>query len=145
MILLGVNVLSVFSTIKIDKSIIKSNRQEVKKAKAIFDKLKLPHIVDDISFHNTSIDLHRMKTLHNTNIWKVERDGSLSLSNRFGHSGRLAYREMIISSIKEFNFVDLYSLSGDESEFLADLLYKFEDPYDERTATEKQKAITQGL
>jgi hypothetical protein len=145
MIFLGVNVLSVFSTIKIDKSIIKSNRLEVKKAKAIFDKLKLPHIVDDISFHNTSIDLHRMKTLHNTNIWKVERDGSLSLSNRFGHCGRLAYREMTISSIKEFNFVDLYSLSGDESEFLADLLYKFQDPYDERTATEKQKAITQGL
>ena len=57
MILFGVNVLSVFSTIKIDKSIIKSNRQEIKKAKAIFDKLKLPHIVDDISFHNTSIDL----------------------------------------------------------------------------------------
>jgi hypothetical protein len=141
MILLGVNVLSVFSTIKIGKPIIKSNRQEIKKAKAILDKLKLPHIVDDISFHNTSIDHHRMKTLHNTKLWKVERDGSLSLSNRFGHCGRLAYREMIISSIKEFNFVDLYSLSGDESEFLADLLYKFEGPYDEQKPPIKQKAI----
>jgi len=137
--------LSVFSTIKIDKSIIKSNRREIKRAKAIFDKLKFPHIVDEISFHNTSIDLHRMKALHNTKLWKVERDGSLSLSNRFGHSGRLAYRKMIISSIKEFNFVDLYSLSSDESEFLADLLYKFENSNDERTSTEKQKAITQAL
>jgi hypothetical protein len=145
MILFGVNALSVFSTFKIDKSIIKSNRQEIKKAKAIFDKLRLPHIVDDISFHNTSIDLHRMKTLHNTNLWKVESDGSLSLSNRFGHSGRLAYKEMSIASIEEFNFVDLFSLNSDESEFLADLLYKFEDSYDGRTATEKQKAITQGL
>jgi hypothetical protein len=137
--------LSVFSTIKIDKSIIKSNRQEIKKAKAIFDKLKLPHIVDDISFHNTSIDLHRMKTLHNTNLWKVERDGSLSLSNRFGHNGHLAYREMSISSIEEFNFVDLFSLNSDEGEFLADLLYKFGDSNDERTPAEKQKTITQAL
>ena len=137
--------MSVFSTIKIDRSITKSNRQEIKKAKAIFDKLKLPHIVDDISFHNTSIDLHRMKALYNTNLWKVERDGSLSLSNRFGHSGQLAYREMSIASIEEFNFVDLFSLNSDESEFLADLLYKFEDSYDKRTPTEKQKSITQAF
>jgi len=132
--------LSVFSTIKIDKSIVKSNRQEIKRVKAILDKLQLPHVVDDISFHNTFIDLQRMKTLHNTNLWKVERDGSLSLSNRFGHSGRLAYRKISIASIEEFNFVDLYSLSSDESEFLADLFYKFEDLYEEQTPTEKQKA-----
>ena len=133
--------MSVFSTIKIDKSIVKSNRQEIERVKAILDKLELPHIVDDISFHNTSIDLHRMRTLHNTNVWKVEKDGSLSLSNRFGHNGRLAYREVSIASIEEFNFVDLYSLSNDEGEFLADLLYKFEYLYEKRTPTEKQKVI----
>jgi hypothetical protein len=131
--------LSVFSTIKIDKSIVKSNRQEIERVKAILDKLELPHIVDDISFHNTSIDLHRMRTLHNTNVWKVEKDGSLSLSNRFGHNGRLAYREVSIASIEEFNFVDLYSLSSDEGEFLAELLCKFEHLYEKRTQTEKQK------
>jgi hypothetical protein len=131
--------LSVFSTIKIDKSIVKSNRQEIERVKAILDKLELPHIVDDISFHNTSIDLHRMRTLHNTNVWKVEKDGSLSLSNRFGHNGRLAYREVSIASIEEFNFVDLYSLSSDEGEFLADLLCKFEYLNEKRTQTEKQK------
>lgn len=131
--------MSVFSTIKIDKSIVKSNRQEIERVKAILDKLELPHIVDDISFHNTSIDLHRMRTLHNTNVWKVEKDGSLSLSNRFGHNGRLAYREVSIASIEEFNFVDLYSLSSDEGEFLADLLCKFEYLYEKRTQTEKQK------
>jgi hypothetical protein len=133
--------LSVFSTIKIDKSIIKSNREEIKRLKSILDKLKLPHIVDDISFHNTLIDLDRMRTLHNTKLWKVERDGSLSLLNRFGHSGRLAYKEMSLASIEEFNFVDLFSLSSDESEFLADLLYKFENSYDERKSTKKRRAI----
>ena len=133
--------MSVFRAIKIDKSIVKSNRQEIERVKAILDKLEVPHIVDDISFHNTSIDLHRMRTLHNTNVWKVEKDGSLSLSNRFGHSGRLAYREISIASIEEFNFVDLFSLSSDEGEFLADLLYKFEYVYEKRTQTEKQKVI----
>ena len=131
--------MSVFSKIKIDKYIVKSNRLEIKRVKAILDKLELPHVVDDISFHNTSIDLHRMRTLHNTNVWKVEKDGSLSLSNRFGHNGRLAYREVSIASIEEFNFVDLYSLSSDEGEFLADLLCKFEYLYEKRTQTEKQK------
>jgi hypothetical protein len=122
--------LSLFNTIKIDKSIVKSNRQEIKRVKAILDKLEIPHVVDDISFHNTSMDLHRMKTLHNTKVWKVEKDGSLSLSNRFGHSGRLAYREISIESLIEFNFVDLYSLSSDEAEFLADLLCKFNNFYE---------------
>ena len=125
--------MSFFSTIKIDKSIVKSNRQEIKRVKAILDKLQLPHIVDDISFHNTNIDLNRMRTLHNTKIWKVEKDGSLSLSNRFGHSGRLAYREISIESITEFNFVDLFSLSNDDGEFLADLIRKFEYVYRKRT------------
>ena len=126
-----------FSTIKIDKSIVKSNRQEIKRVKAILDKLELPHIVDDISFHNTNIDLNRMRTLHNTKIWKVEKDGSLSLSNRFGHSERLAYREISIASITEFNFVDLFSLSNDEGEFLADLLRKFEYVYRKRTPSKQ--------
>ena len=131
----------VFRTIKIDKSIVKSSRQEIKRVKVILDKLELPHVVDDISFHNTAIDLHRIKTLHNTNVWKVEKDGSLSLSNRFGHSGHLAYREISIASIEEFNFVDLFSLSSDEGEFLANLFYKFEHFYEKRTPTEKQKVI----
>jgi hypothetical protein len=133
--------LSVFRTIKIDKSIVKSNRQEIERVKAILDKLEVPHIVDDISFHNTSIDLHRMRTLHNTNAWKVEKDGSLSLSNRFGHSGHLAYREISIASIEEFNFVDLFSLSSDEGEFLADLPCKFEYLCEKRTPAGKQKVV----
>jgi hypothetical protein len=82
-----------------------------------------------------------MRTLHNTNVWKVEKDGSLSLSNRFGHNGRLAYREISIASIEEFNFVDLYSLSSDEGEFLADLLCKFEYLCEKRTPAGKQKVV----
>ena len=67
---------------------IKSSKQEIQFLKAILDKLELPYILDGISFHNTLIDLNRMKTIHNTNVWKVEADGSVSLKNRFGHSGQ---------------------------------------------------------
>ena len=133
--------MSVFSKIKIDKYIVKSTRQEIKRVKAILDKLRIPHVVDDISFHNTSADLNRLKTLHKTNVWKVEKDGSLSLSNRFGHSGCLAYRELSIGSIVEFHYENLLSLSNDEGEFLADLLYKFEYLPEKRIPNVKQKAI----
>ena len=94
--------------------------------KAILDKLELPYTIDDISFHNTLLDLHRLKTIHNTNIWKVEKDGSLSLRNRFGHSGRYNYEYLEILSLLEFQFVDLGNLNGNEMQFLNDLLYRVE-------------------
>ena len=133
--------MTISRTLKIDKYIVKSNRNEIRRIKAILDKLEVPHVVDDISFHNTSADLNRMKALHKTNVWKVEEDGSLSLANRFGHSGYLAYRELVIGSITEFRFVDLYSLSRDEGEFLADLLCKFEYEVENQISNEEQKVI----
>lgn len=82
-----------------------------------------------------------MKTLHNTNVWKIEKDGSLSLSNRFGHSGRLAYQQLSIANIMEFDFITLCSLSYEEAEFLADLLCKFEHWNEKQIPIEKQQAI----
>jgi hypothetical protein len=133
---------AVFSTIKIDSYHLEASRQEIKRLKAILDKLELPHFVDDISFHNTFAELERIKTLHNTNVWKVEKDGSLSLTNRFGHSGRLAYRELCITSIIEFHFADLCSLNRDEGEFLADLLCKFESFNEGHMPNEIQKIVS---
>ena len=112
--------------IKIGGHNIKSTRQTIKKLKAILDKLEVPHILDDVSFHNTLIDLYRMKTLHNTDVWKVEQDGSLSLKNRFGHNGGFDYRCLVIKSLLEFQFVDLDVLSDVEIEFLASQVYEFE-------------------
>lgn len=112
------------STICIGEYIVKSTKQEIWRLKAILDKLAVPHILDDISFHNTLLDLNRMKTIHNTNVWKVERDGSLSLTNRFGHSGRFDYRHIDMPCLLEFQFVDLSILDRDEIEFLDDLFNK---------------------
>ena len=89
---------------------IKSSKQEMQFLKAILDKLELPYILDGISFHNTLIDLNRMKAVHNTNVWKVEADGSVSLKNRFGHCWRFDYRYLRMPHLIEFQFVDLNSI-----------------------------------
>jgi hypothetical protein len=105
---------------------IKSYKQEIQFLKAILDKLELPYILDGISFHNTLIDLNRMKTIHNTNVWKVEADGSVSLKNRFGHSGRFDYRYLRMPPLIEFQFVDLNILADEENDFLGYIIYEAE-------------------
>ncbi|MBT8349962.1 MAG: hypothetical protein KJO26_01830 [Deltaproteobacteria bacterium] len=112
--------------IKIGVNTIKSSRQEVKFLKTILDKLEYPYILDGISFHNSLIDLNRMKTIHNTNVWKVEADGSVSLKNRFGHSGRFDYRYLRMPNLIEFQFVDLNFLTDEENDFLGYLIYEAE-------------------
>ena len=113
-------------TIRIGRAKIESTKLEIMRLKAILDKLELPYTMDDISFHNTLLDLNRIKTIHNANVWKVEKDGSLSLTNRFGHSGRYNYKHIEILSLLEFQFVNLGILDGTELQFLDELLYKIE-------------------
>ena len=112
--------------IKIGANTIIASKQEVKFLKAILDKLEYPYILDGISFHNSLIDLNRMKTIHNTNVWKVEADGSVSLKNRFGHSGRFDYRYLRMPNLIEFQFVDTNILTDEENDFLGYLIYEAE-------------------
>jgi hypothetical protein len=97
---------------------------EIQRLKVILDKLEIPYVLDSISFHNTSFAVNRMRTVHKTRIWKVEKDGSVSLINRFGHSGRFEYRYLNMPSPLEFQFVDMSSLSNEEIDFLSFLLFK---------------------
>ena len=99
-------------------------KDKIQRLKKILDKLEIPYVMDSISFNNTSYSVNRMKTVHQTNIWKVEKDGSVSLVNRFGHSGRFEYRYLNMPNPLEFQFVDLSCLSNDEAEFLSFLLFK---------------------
>ena len=112
--------------IKIGVNTIKSSKQELKFLKAILDKLEYPYILDGISFHNSLIDHNRMKTIHNTNVWKVEADGSVSLKNRFGHSGRFDYRYLRMPNLIEFQFIDLNILNDEEYDFLGYLICEAE-------------------
>lgn len=110
--------------IKIGENFIKSTKKELQFLKTIFDKLELPYILDDISFHNTLFDLVRIKAIHNTQVWKVEKDGSVNLANRFGHSGRFEYRYLRMPNLIEFQFVDLSSLTDEEFDFLSYIIYE---------------------
>ena len=114
------------AVIKIGANTIKASKHELRFLKAILDKLELPYILDDISFHNTLLDLYRMKTIHNTNVWKVEKDGSISLKNRFGHSGRFDYRYLRMPHLIEFQFAELDILTKEEYDFLGYIIYEAE-------------------
>jgi hypothetical protein len=115
-----------YGQIRIGENIIKSTKSEMKFLKSIFDKLELPYVLDNVSFNNTLLDLHRMKTIHNTEVWKVEKDGSVSLKNRFGHNGRFNYYELRMPSLVELQFVDLNILTEEETEFLGYIIYEAE-------------------
>ena len=114
------------SAIKIGKCSVKTTKLAVKRFKAILDKLEVPYILDHVGFHNTLADQFRMKSLYNTKVWKVEKDGSVSLNNRFGHNGRFEYRYLIVKSLLEFQFVDLSILNNEEADFLSSQIYEFE-------------------
>jgi hypothetical protein len=101
-----------------------TTKTELQRLKIILDKLEIPYVLDSISFHNTSYAVLRMKTVHNTKVWKVEKDGSVSLINRFGHSHRFEYRYLNMPSPLEFQFVDLNFLSNEDVEFLSFVLFK---------------------
>lgn len=109
--------------IRIGENIIESTKQEMQFLKSILDKLELPYIVDDVSFRNTLLDINRLKSLHKTDVWKIEKDGSVNLSNRFGHSGRFDYDYLSMPNLIEFQFVDLNLLTEEEAEFLGYIIY----------------------
>lgn len=111
--------------------------EKIKRLRVILDKLEIPYVLDSISFHNTSYAVSRMKAVHETKVWKVEKDGSVSLINRFGHSGRFEYRYLNMSSPLELQFVDTSSLSNAEVEFLSFLLFKANTFSATRTTTGK--------
>ena len=101
-----------------------TTRKELRRLKSILDKLEIPYVLDSVSFNNTSYALQRMQAVHQTQVWKVENDGSVSLTNRFGHGGRFEYRYLNMPSPLEFQFVDLSLLNNDDVEFLSFVLFK---------------------
>jgi len=102
----------------------KSTPKELQRLKIILDKLEIPYVLDNVSFHNTSYAVQRMQMVHNTRVWKVEKDGSVSLKNRFGHNHRFAYRYLNMPSPFNLDFIDLNELNEDEMEFLSFILFK---------------------
>lgn len=113
-------------TIEIGDSKIEATPEDIRVLKSILDDLRIYHIVDDVVFFSPFNAASRMKAIHNVNVWKTERDGSVSLNNRFGHSGRFEYRNLVLPGFYEFNFINLLLLDDKEAEFFGDLIYGME-------------------
>jgi hypothetical protein len=101
-------------------------KQEVKKLKSILDKLQVHYILDHVSFHDTVSAVELMKEIHKVKAWKVEKDGSVSLNNRFGHSGLFKYQYIYIPRLLEVAIVDWDILSVEEVDFLDQLICRYE-------------------
>jgi len=108
--------------IQIADSRIEATPEDVRMLKSILDKLRIQHIIDDVVFFAAFDAAARMKEIHNVKVWKVEKDGSVSLKNRFGHSGRFEYRKLVMASVYEISYRDLIDLDYEEAEFLSDLV-----------------------
>ena len=120
----GVSTMTRDRILKIGSYRSDTTKRELQRLKAILDKLEIPHVLDSVSFHNTSYAVQRMQAVHKTKVWKVEKDGSVCLVNRFGHGGRFKYRYLNMPSPLEFQFVDLSCLNNEDIEFLSFVLFK---------------------
>ena len=104
-------------------------KQEVKQLKCILERLQVHYILDHVSFHNTVSTIELMKAIHKVKVWKIEKDGSVSLYNRFGHSGRFKYQYIYVPDPLELETVDWSNLSVDEADFLDQLICRYESNY----------------
>ena len=111
--------------IEIGNEKFQTSREDIKRLKSILDELRIMHIIDDVIFYPPFAEAKRMKEIRNANArgWEIEKDGGISLENRFCHNGRFEYRELIIPDLFENNFTRLILLDDEEYKFLGDLLY----------------------
>jgi len=109
--------------IEIDGDKFARSRDDIRKLKSILDELRIMHIIDDVMFYSSFAEAERIKEIRNVRRCKFEKDGGVSLENRFGHNGRFEYRELIIPDLFEINFTRLILLDDEEYKFLGDLLY----------------------
>ena len=88
--------------LEIEKNIHVVRKSYLVALRKILDKFKIHYILDRVSFHSTLGSLALAKAIHNTGVWKVEKDGGVSLDNQFGHSAKFRYNHLVIPSLDLF-------------------------------------------
>ncbi|MGB5615756.1 MAG: hypothetical protein WBM78_02870, partial [Desulfobacterales bacterium] len=65
----------------------KKSKEDIRSLKSILDDLRIMHIIDDVIFYLPFAKAERMKEIRNANArgWEIEKDGGISLENRFCH------------------------------------------------------------
>lgn len=86
--------------LEFDKNIHVVSKNYMIKLRKILDRVKIPYILDRVSFHSTTSSLALAKAIHNTNVWKVEKDGGVNLDSRFGHSGKFRYNHLVVLDLE---------------------------------------------
>ena len=86
-------------TIEIDEERYAVSKNYMIQLRKILDRFEIHYILDRVSFHSTESSVSLLKAIYNTNIWKVEKDGGVSLDNQFGHSAKFMYDCFVISNL----------------------------------------------
>ena len=86
--------------IEIENNTYGVNKKDIIKVRRILDKLTIHYILDRVSYHSTEGALALAKAIHNTSIWKVEKDGGVHIDNQFGHSAKFKYNHLVIPSLR---------------------------------------------
>jgi len=112
--------------LEIDKNTIVVSKNYMLELRRILDKVEIHYILDRVSYHSTESALALAKAIHETNVWKVGKDGSIHLDNRFGHSEKFRYKHLVIPGIFSFKswLEDTHLLSENERFFLLHLVNK---------------------
>jgi len=85
--------------IEIENNTYVVNKKDIFELRRILDKLTIHYILDRVSYHSTEGALALAKAIHNTSIWKVEKDGGVHVDNQFGHSAKFKYSHLVIPSL----------------------------------------------
>ena len=86
--------------IEIENDTYVVNKKDIIELRRILDKLTIHYILDRVSYHSTESALALAKAIHNTRVWKVEKDGGVYVDNQFGHSAKFKYNHLVIPSLK---------------------------------------------
>ncbi len=86
-------------TIEIDERRYVVSKNYMIQLRKILDRFEIHYILDRVSFHSTESSVGLVKAIHNTRIWKVEKDGGVNLDNQFGHSVRFRYDRFVIPGL----------------------------------------------
>jgi len=73
--------------------------------RGVLDRHRIHYILDRVSFHSTEGSLALSKDIHNKKVWKVEKNGGVSLNNPFGHSAKFRYEHLIIPNPELITFL----------------------------------------
>lgn len=85
--------------LEIDKNTLVVSKNYMVELRRILDKVEIHYILDRVSFHSVEGSLALAKAIHNTRIWKVEKDGGVHIDNQFGHSAKFNYNHFVIPSL----------------------------------------------